>query len=65
MNLATKLALWFAGTTALAVGALDLWTQHVYRRTLQEMVLASAERNTDLIRRSTRHAMLKNATVSA
>ena len=61
MNLSTKLALWFAGTTALAVGALDFWTQHVYRRTLQEMVLASAERNTDLIRRSTRHAMMKNA----
>lgn len=61
MNLSTKLALWFAGTTALTVGALDFWTQHVYRRTLQEMVLASAERNTDLIRRSTRHAMLKNA----
>ncbi len=61
MHLATKLTISLAGAAAVAAVSLHFWTRVVYRHSLEELVLTSAERTSDIIRRGTRHAMMKNA----
>ncbi len=61
MKLASKLAFGLAATAALSLGAMDLWTRAAYKRSLQDMVTASAEGISDVVKRSTRHAMMKNS----
>jgi len=61
MNRAAKLTVWFTCGVALIAAATGWWTARTYRASLQQTVVASAERNADLIQRSARRAMLTNS----
>lgn len=60
MRLAVKLALSLVCAGALVFAGLGWWLQRAHRVSSEELLLASAERVTDLIRSSTRHQMLRN-----
>jgi two-component system NtrC family sensor kinase len=60
MRLAVKLALSLVFAGALVFAGLGWWLLRAHRHHSEELLLASAERIADLIRRSTRHEMLKN-----
>jgi len=60
ISLAAKLALWIATGSALVLAGFGYLNLRLQRKQLEETVLESADRITDLIQRSTRYEMLQN-----
>ena len=60
VSLAAKLALWLAAGAAIICVAFGYLNLRLQRKHLEETVLESADRITDLIQRSTRYEMLQN-----
>lgn len=60
-TLSLKLLLWLAVGLAGVFGVVSYWGRSVYRSTLQETNTIAAERMSDVIRRATRHSMMRNA----
>lgn len=59
-SLATKLTLCLVGVMAVLFGLLGYLNLRLHRQHLEEMVFLSADRISDLIRRSIRYSMLRN-----
>lgn len=59
-SLATKLTLCLVGVMAVLFGLLGYVNLRLHRQHLEEMVFQSADRISDLIRRSIRYSMLRN-----
>lgn len=60
ISLAAKLAFWLVAGAAIICIGLGYMNLRLQRKQLEETVLESADRITDLIQRSTRYAMLQN-----
>lgn len=60
ISIAAKLALWIAAGAALIFTGFGYLNLRLQRKQLEETVLESADRITDLIQRSTRYEMLQN-----
>jgi two-component system NtrC family sensor kinase len=59
-SLATKLTLCLVGSVALLFGILGYFNARLHRQHLEEQVFQSADRISDLIRRSLRYSMLRD-----
>jgi two-component system NtrC family sensor kinase len=58
--LGLKLTACLMGALILVFAGFGSWVVRFHRRTLEDMVLASADRTSDIIKRSTRYSMMKN-----
>ncbi|MBI3696802.1 MAG: hypothetical protein HY238_18445, partial [Acidobacteria bacterium] len=60
-SLSGKLILWMGGALTLVFLSLGITQMRMTRRALEEDAVGAAERISDVIQRSTRYSMLKNA----
>lgn len=58
--LGLKLTVCLMASMVLVFAGFGSWAIRFHRRTLEEMVLTSADRTSDIIKRSTRYSMMKN-----